>query len=82
MKLYLIVYETKAGGDIDYNWFLTVNDGYLGNDDAFQKVIQFLIEEWGMTPKEAAYEVGEVYVNLVDKVDGYKVSLEKMKEAK
>jgi len=81
-RLYLVVYKTEVNGDTDYDWFMTVHNGYLSEDKAYQKVVQYRLKEYGTTAQEIAKEVTDVYQEWIDKVDGYKVSLEKTKEAK
>lgn len=77
MKLYLIVYTNIFTGESD--WFFKTSGEYLPNDTAKEIAVNYLVDEWEMTKEEARQEVGEVYVNTVDQVDGYTVTLERTK---
>lgn len=76
MKLYMIAYENQDD-DPSTDWFFTVSEEPLEWDKARKKAIEYLMSEWDYSFESASKAVTEVYVNTIDEVDGYKVTLER-----
>lgn len=77
MNLYLVVYEVDEG---EPDWFHAVAE-HLTQEQAEKLALEQIMDIRGMdTLKEAREFLGSLWVNTIDKVDGYKITAVKEAE--